>query len=267
MTDHPFPTQQWLDSGGHHTLDPLVALAFAAAATTTLLLHTNCYIPAYRNPYVSAKGVATLDAISGGRVIFGVAVGYLEEEFDALGASFRDRGVLLDRAIEQMKLAWTSDLVERNGDDVKVAGNVSLPHPARRPHPPIWIGGNSRAAMRRAVEYGDGWIPFPARAQFSKNVRTVDMSDIEQLRLAIEEARALAEATGRTDETDVCFTPFGHPHHRDRFEPEAFVEEARALAAVGVTWLSLHLPSPTKEAFLENVEIFGRDAVAHVRDL
>src|SRR5207247_1106309 len=85
-TEHPFPGDAWLAHGGHHALDPLVALSFAAAATTRLRLQTNLYIAAYRNPFLSAKAVATLDVLSGGRVILGVGTGHLGPEFVALGA-------------------------------------------------------------------------------------------------------------------------------------------------------------------------------------
>src|SRR5262245_21320264 len=94
VTDHPFPDDRWLAGGGHHALDPFVALAFAAASTTTLRLHTNLYVAAYRNPFLSAKAVATLDHLSNGRVILGIGAGYLEPEFDALGVAFDERNDL-----------------------------------------------------------------------------------------------------------------------------------------------------------------------------
>jgi len=84
-TDHPFPGDDWLAHGGHHALDPLVALSFAAAATSTVLLHTNLFVLAYRNPFLAAKGIATLDVLSGGRTVVGLGAGYLEAEFAALG--------------------------------------------------------------------------------------------------------------------------------------------------------------------------------------
>ncbi|MGZ4736890.1 MAG: LLM class flavin-dependent oxidoreductase, partial [Acidimicrobiia bacterium] len=88
VTDHPAADEQWLVGGGHHALEPLIGLAFAAASTSTLRLQTHVYVAAYRNPFLAAKGVATLDALSGGRVILGVAAGYLRPEFGALGVDF-----------------------------------------------------------------------------------------------------------------------------------------------------------------------------------
>ena len=101
VTDHPFPPADWVRDGGHHTLDPLVTLAVVAAATTRLRLHTNVLVPAYRNPFIAAKGIATLDALSGGRVILGVAAGYLFPEFAALAGSHADRGAALDAAMSR----------------------------------------------------------------------------------------------------------------------------------------------------------------------
>src|SRR5919112_1332149 len=153
VTDHPFPDDEWLASGGHHALDPLVALSYAAAATSTIGLHTNLYVAAYRNPFLSAKGIATLDRLSGGRVILGIGAGYLEPEFDALGVAFDERNDLTDEAIVMMKRAWSeSGVVAKGAHFDASAGHTRLPRPVQQPHPPIWIGGNSKRAIRRAVE-------------------------------------------------------------------------------------------------------------------
>ena len=100
VSEHPFPPDDWLASGGHHALDPFVALAVAAAATTRLRLHTNILVLPYRNPFLTAKAVASLDIVSGGRSIVGVAAGYLEAEYRALGADFAGRNDATDQALE-----------------------------------------------------------------------------------------------------------------------------------------------------------------------
>ena len=105
VTDHPFPGDRWLATGGHHALDPFVALSFAAAATRDLRLHTNLLVLAYRNPFLSAKAVATLDSLSEGRVIVGIGAGYLEPEFEALGVDFAERNELTDEAIVALRAA------------------------------------------------------------------------------------------------------------------------------------------------------------------
>src|SRR3954451_6050706 len=132
VTDHPAPPTRWVRGGGHVTTDPLITLGFAAAATSKLRLQTNLFVPAYRHPLVAAKSVATLDLLSGGRVILGVGAGYLEPEFAAVGADFEQRNDVLDDALRTMVAAWTHDEVE---------GVATAPTPVQRPHPPIWVGG------------------------------------------------------------------------------------------------------------------------------
>ena len=103
FTDHPAPTQRWLESGGHDALDPFVAMGYAAARTTTLRLIPNIVVLPYRNPFVVAKAGATLDLLSEGRFILGVGVGYLKREFAAVGVDFDERGHLFDEALEVIR--------------------------------------------------------------------------------------------------------------------------------------------------------------------
>jgi probable F420-dependent oxidoreductase len=251
VTDHPYPPARWVAEGGHHALDPLVTLSFAAAATTRLKLHTYVFVAAYRHPVLTAHSVATLDALSGGRVIFGVAAGYLEPEFEALGVEFRRRGEILDDALVRMKAAWAAE--------PGPLGNQLRPFPVAQP--PMWFGGNSPAAVRRVVSSGQGWMPMPASPGLARAVRTTPMADIEDLRLAITALRRSAEQAGRSDDIDICCVPFSHPHHRQRFEPEQLVDEAAELAALGVTWLSIRLPARSRAAYLENVERFAEEVL------
>jgi alkanesulfonate monooxygenase SsuD/methylene tetrahydromethanopterin reductase-like flavin-dependent oxidoreductase (luciferase family) len=118
-----------------------------------------------------------------------------------------------------------------------------LPKPHAQPYPPIWVGGNSAAAMRRAIAHGTGWAPFPASPRVAAATSTADISDIDALARAIDRFRKLAADAGRTDPLDICFTPFSHPAHKNVVEPDALVEEAQALARLGVTWLAFHLPA------------------------
>jgi len=253
VTDHPYPSREWLETGGHETLDPFVALSFAAATTRRLRLHTNCLIPAYRNPYLAAKAIATLDACSRGRVILGVAVGYLEAEFDGLGVPFTERGRQLDESLWAMKATWADETPD----------NVVTPRCAQQPHPPIWAGGNSAAAIRRAIAHGDGWSPFPASPRTAAAVDTASMTDTAMLANAITRLHERTEEAGRTDRLDVCFTPFSHPGHKDVVDPAAFVAEAHELAEIGVTWLAFHLPAPSIAEFCDTVAAFGA-AIAEV---
>ena len=141
-------------------LDPAVALAFAAAHTRTLRLGTGIIILPQRNPLVLAKELASVDVVSGGRLIFGLGIGYLKPEFDALGIPFEDKG---ERAMEYLAAIlalWTQDKPSFRGRFVSFGGVQALPHPLQKPHPPIVVGGSSPPAFRRAVRHGNGWYGF-----------------------------------------------------------------------------------------------------------
>ena len=137
VTDHPIPEDRWLASGGHHALDPFVALSFAAAATRRIRVQTHVLVGAYRNPFLAAKAVASLDVLSGGRVIVGLAAGYLQAEFEALGVPFDERNELADEAIEVMRRAWSEDGIVHEGRHFRAGGNTALPRPLQE-RPPIW---------------------------------------------------------------------------------------------------------------------------------
>jgi probable F420-dependent oxidoreductase len=138
--------------------DPLVWLSFVAACTTTIKLATGILIVPQRNPGVLAKEVATLDTLSGGRMVLGVGVGWLEEEFDALGVPFAQRGKRLDDYVAAMRALWASDDASHSGEFTNFASVVSRPRPVHDAVP-IVVGGHSEAAARRAGRLGDGFFP------------------------------------------------------------------------------------------------------------
>jgi len=258
VTDHPFPSDKWLESGGHHSLDPFVALSFAAAATRRLLLHTHILVLPYRNPFVVAKAAATLDVLSGGRCILGVAAGYLKGEFHALGADFEHRNEVSDEAIRAIVAAWTQEGIAFEGRHFEARGNTMLPRPVQRPHPPIWVGGNSRLAIRRAVELGQGWVPFPNTRQYASRQRTAALESVDDLRERLVYARAYAEETGRTATLDVCFAPIG----ADMFaktgpDPAALREACEELSDLGVTWAALSLPARSRAEWCDTASKLG----------
>jgi probable F420-dependent oxidoreductase len=237
LTDHPAPDARWLDGGGHHALDPFVALAFAAAATRSIQLQTYIYVAAYRNPFISAKSVLTLDVLSGGRVTLGVAAGYLKPEYGALGVDFDERNELLEEAIEVMKRCWTSDIVTYEGRHFRARGVRMLPRPTSVPHPPIWMGGNSTRAIRRAVEQCQGWAPFRTSPLTTGSTRTASLSSLDELRPRIELARRHAEEIGRTEPLDIAFS--AGSAEGERLSPAEARAELQALAEAGVTWVSV----------------------------
>ena len=189
--------------------DPLIWLSYVAAATNKIRLATGVMIMPQRNPLVTAKAVATLDRLSKGRMILGIGSGWLEEEFDALGVSFDDRGDRTDEYLEAMKQAWASDTASYRGKCVNFNNVYSRPQPANG-HVPIIVGGHSRRAARRAGELGDGF--FPGRGNF------------DELAALFDHARHCAEESGRDPEA-LEFTA-GGPTSPD------YVEQ---LAEIGVT--------------------------------
>lgn len=209
MTDHPFPYEPWLKGGGHHAFDPFVSLAFMAAPTQTIRLCTLVVVSAYRHPYVTAKAAASLDNLSGGRLVMGMGVGYQKQEFEVLAASFDDRGPRFDSAVKAIQAAWTGEVLEHDDPFYPAHGHVMLPRPAQRPGPPIWFGGNSAAARRRVVSLGQGWMPFEQGEEAAKITGTPALTSLDDLAERIGSLREKARAAGRTDEIQVCFGAHG----------------------------------------------------------
>jgi probable F420-dependent oxidoreductase len=250
VTDHPAGDQQWLDTGGHHALDPFVALSFAAAVTTRLRVQTHILVLPYRNPFLTAKSVLSLDALSGGRLTLGVAAGYLRSEFNALGVDYDERNELFDEALEVLRLALTEDRVAYAGRHFRSRGTTMRPRPVQQPHPPIWIGGNSTRAMRRAVESAQGWCPFPNPAAASAATKTPKLETLDELAVRLERARSYAAELERTEPFDICFAPLsltmlGRSSDRGRVR-----DEITALAALGVTQVPVEVHAPTRREWL-----------------
>jgi probable F420-dependent oxidoreductase len=141
-------------------LDPAVALANLASETTTLRLGTGIIILPQRNPLVLAKELASVDVVSKGRLLFGLGVGYLRAEFEALGVSFDDKGARTSEAIEAIRAIWTMEKPAFEGNYFSFSGIQARPLPVQKPHPPIIVGGHSPGAYRRAVAQGNGWYGF-----------------------------------------------------------------------------------------------------------
>src|SRR5215210_8276250 len=140
-------------------LDPFVALTAAAGATTTLRLGTGVCLVPQRDPIVTAKEVATLDLLSGGRFEFGVGAGWNREEIENHGTDFSRRFGILRERVEAMKAIWTSEEAAYHGRHVTFSGLAAWPKPVQRPHPPVLVGGNGPKVLDRVLTYGDVWFP------------------------------------------------------------------------------------------------------------
>jgi len=270
VTDHPAPSAEWLSqpqNGAHETLDPFVALTLAATVTTRLQLHTNIIVLPYRNPFIVAKSAASLDAVSGGRVILGVAVGYHQPEFDTLGVSFDERGAITDEGIAVMRKAWTGEPVAHQGRTFNARDAVV--QPARPEGIPIWGGGNSKRAIRRAVELCDGWSPFPAPAWVTTFAGTDELETIDQLRAKLVYLRDYAAEIGRAGPIDICTGRFGQNgqlNHGGAVDPAEAIDAYSALAEAGVTCAGFHVGADSPAQFAENVQWFGEEIIAKVKE-
>jgi probable F420-dependent oxidoreductase len=258
VTDHPFPDDHWLARGGHHAFDPFVALSFMAAATSEVQLLTFVLVAGYRNPYLAAKSLGSLDKLSGGRVIAGMAAGYLRSEFEALGAAFEGRGRLFDAGLAAMRAAWTGETIDLDGP-FPVHGHTQLPAPARPGGPPIWIGGNSEAARRRAAEQGDGWLPFPQAEAMAKITRTPPLQTMDELRGLIADAQQQRVELGKPP-LEICFSPFA-----DGRDTRALAAEVKrdlpAYEDAGVTWLTVGPNARSLTAFRDEVALLADELI------
>jgi probable F420-dependent oxidoreductase len=174
--------------------EPLTVLGFAAACTSRVRLGTTVIILPYRNAVVTAKVLATLDVLSGGRVTAGMAVGWTEDEFKALGVPFKERGALSDEYIAAFKALWTQERPAFQGRYVRFDNVAFEPKPMQKPHMPIWVGGNSKRAIRRAVALGDCWHPtrplvedVKAGAAYLRDVCAQRGRDPKSLTIAVRE--------------------------------------------------------------------------------
>jgi probable F420-dependent oxidoreductase len=254
-TDHPFPEQGWLEGGGHHAFDPFVSLAFMAAATSRIRVMTFILVSAYRHPYISAKATASLDLLSGGRLVVGMGAGYQKAEFDVLDAEFADRGPRFDAAMKAMQAAWSGEVLQYDDEYFPAHGHVMLPRPAQRPGPPIWVGGNSKAAVRRVAEFADGWCPFEQPEAMAK-VTSTPVLGLPELHQKVAELKRMRVEHGRSEDVDVCYSP-----HMVR-EPERNVEILNdgfaSYVEAGATWISVESNARSFDDCIREIELYGQ---------
>jgi probable F420-dependent oxidoreductase len=215
----PWPGGKELPKDYWHTNDLFVSLAMAAAVTKNIKLGTGICLVIERDPITTAKEVATLDALSGGRVLFGVGGGWNAEEMENHGTPFDKRWKVMRERVQAMKKIWTEEEPAYHGEFVDFDPIWSYPKPAQKPHPPVLVGGSTGGARQRAVTYGEGWMPIPARGP--------------SLEEGIRDLHARAEKAGR-DPKSISVTVFGAPP-----EPKVFDEYTK----IGVERVLLPLPA------------------------
>jgi probable F420-dependent oxidoreductase len=169
----PWPGGAELPKQYYDVMDPFVTLTAAAAATTTLKVGTGVCLVNQRDPIQTAKQVASIDQISEGRFLFGIGVGWNAEEMEDHGTVFTTRAKLVRERVEAMKAIWTQSKPEYSGEFVNFGPMMTWPKPVQQPHPPVILGGAFPQGARRAVRYGDGWIPLAGRPGYGDVFETV----------------------------------------------------------------------------------------------
>jgi probable F420-dependent oxidoreductase len=265
LTEHPVPGDKWLAAGGHHALDPFVGLAVAALATSRIRLMTNLVVLPYRNPFLLAKSVASLDRVSNGRVVLGVGTGYLKPEFFALGVDFDERNDLFDEAIEVCRRAWTGESVTFEGRHFSVRGNSAHPTPIQDPVP-IWIGGNARLTRQRVATVAQGWMPMWNPPEFAATRRSPVLESLDGLAEMLDDLRARAAAAGRTEPIDVMFMVMeAEVPGSAGWDAGRHRGAVRAQADLGVTWQQVTATGETPAAALDFVRAYADEVIGPLR--
>jgi probable F420-dependent oxidoreductase len=239
-----------------HMLEPLAALSHLAARTSHVTLGVSVLVVPYRDPVFTAKYLSSLDVISGGRLVLGVGIGWLEEEFRALGASFEERGAQTDEYLEVMRNLWETETSSFDGKWKQYDNMRMFPKAAteRRGTIPIWVGGNTGPAHRRAAKLGDGWHP-------------INMSPSELADGAVA-YRAACDAAGRAA-GPICLRHMpGRPGGDERAlltgTPDEQASDVRAYAEAGLDELMLSMPWRSLDDLASSLRAFMRDVVPRV---
>jgi len=185
----PYPAGGPLIRPYYDIMDPFLALNTAATVTSTLKIGTGIALVAQRDPIITAKLVSTIDQLSNGRFLFGIGNGWNQDEIENHGTDFKSRHKLARERIEAMKAIWTEEEPEYHGEFVKFDKMKQWPKPKQKPHPPIIVGGSFPYAARRAIRYGDGWIP------------RADRLEKDGVGVTVEKFRAMAQEAGRDPAT------------------------------------------------------------------
>jgi probable F420-dependent oxidoreductase len=232
----PATTQHY----GPHWPDPFSLLAYLAGRTRRIQLGASVIVLPYRSALVTAKAAATVDQVSGGRFIFGVGVGWDEEEFRDLGLPFRERGRMSDDYLRAIKAAWASDIPEYKGHYLSFAGATFAPRPAQRPHPPIWVGGSpgavSAPAVRRCAELGDAWHPL------GLGLDEIEKGLVTLRQLAARSGRGAGPGLAPRNLLDLADRPKGSGRAAFQGSPDEVASDVRRAQTLGAEWVTFDLP-------------------------
>lgn len=264
-TAYPYSSSgQYTDS--REDLDQVTALSFVAARTSKIRLMTGIAVIPYRTPFSWANRLATLDYLSGGRLDIGAGVGWMKEEFDILQVPFEKRGELMDEYFRILMTVWTENNPTFTGKFFQFKDVHFSPKVVQKPHPPIWIGGESPRAIRRAAELGDGWLPIDSNSRFS-------LSTIPKLAEAISTLKDKVKKAGRNpDEVKIGYLPQNFEltdHHSEgkgllAGDSKKIISDIRQLENLGVTFVGLNFLKENLETTKRYIEKFVEEVVSGV---
>ncbi len=249
------------DSGS--CLEQLSTLSFLASATSSTRLLTSVMVLPHRNPVLTAKMLATIDVLSGGRLNVGCGVGWMREEFEAIGTPpYEKRGAVGDEYIRAFKELWTSDNPSFDGTYCRFSDISCLPKPVQQPHPPIWVGGESPPALRRAARLGDVWYPIGNNPRFTVGTPADYLESLTRLRRCAEEADrdpstiGLAYSASWLNDREAQLLPNGERRLLTG-NPDQVAGDITAFAEIGVRYFMFNFQSDTLEETLARMERFA----------
>jgi probable F420-dependent oxidoreductase len=272
IPETPDPTYPYLASGLHpaaehgQCFDAIATLAFLAGCTNRIRLLASIAVVPYRPAILAAKLFQTADVLSGGRIIAGVGAGWMKAEFDILGSPpFAERGAVTDEYVTAWKKLWTEERPSMHGKYVQFENVLFEPKPVSKPHPPIWVGGESPPSIRRAARLGDAWYPSLRSQKFPLHTPAL-------LKAGIERLHREAEKLGRDPASIDIAATVGSPTWQEQKEPDgtrrlftgstdAMLQDAAGFASVGVRHLVVSWQHPTIEQILDPLHRFGEEVV------
>ncbi len=251
--------------GSGECLETLALLSFVAAHTSRVRLVSSVLVLPYRGPVLTAKILASIDVLSNGRLILGCGVGWMREEFELLGSPpYEERGAVGDEYLRAFKELWTSDAPTFEGRYVSFSDLGFTPKPVQKPHPPIWVGGESPPALRRAARLGDGWYPIGTNPLHP-------VGTVAQLSDSISRLRRYAEEVGRDPaEISIAYNGSWSDDTGDRTgdgrllfsgTPEQVAGDIRAFQDMGVGHIGFGFDRPTLSETIERMERFATDVM------
>jgi probable F420-dependent oxidoreductase len=271
-THYPYDARGVFGATEHgHCFDQLATIAFLAGCTERLRLLTSVLVVPHRSAIPTAKMLATIDVLSNGRLIVGAGAGWMKEEFALLQLPFHERGALTDEYLAAFRELWTQERPAFAGKHVSFSGTLFYPKPLQKPHPPIWIGGESPGALRRTIKFADAWYP-------GNNSQTKPLDTPERLGAGIADLRRACAAAGRDPATlglallvqqyfewGSYKTQDGSARRMFTGTSDDMLGDAQALADLGVGHAALRLGGETLHEALDRIERFGSEVIAKSR--